>query len=114
MPDPSPELAILYTTWPDAASAQDAARVLLGERLIACANILGASTSIFEWEGAVQTETETVALFKTAADRAEAACARLIALHPYDEPCVVNLGPAREGGADGFARWVAAQTRPLP
>jgi periplasmic divalent cation tolerance protein len=35
------EVAVLYTTWPDAESAASAGRMLVGEGLCACVNILG-------------------------------------------------------------------------
>src|SRR5690606_29947944 len=37
MDDRSEDVIVLYTTWPDGAGAQAAARTLLDERLIACA-----------------------------------------------------------------------------
>ncbi len=91
-------------------SADEAARVarqLVEERLAACANILGAATSIYHWEGAVQTESETAALFKLPADMADAFMDRLTELHSYDEPAIacwnIDSAPA------SFAKWVQGQ-----
>lgn len=106
-----PDMRVLYTTWPDADSAREAAAALLEEGLIACANILSGSTSIYRWQGEVKQEGEIVALFKTAADRAGAARDRLIALHPYEEPCVIALGVEAAASAPGFLAWVEAETR---
>lgn len=103
-------IRLLYTTWPDETGPRAAAATLLDEKLIACANILGASTSIFRWEGEVQTEREIVALFKTSAASAARACDRLAELHPYDEPCIVALPVDRSGSAPGFLAWVSAET----
>lgn len=105
-------ITLLYTTWPDPDAPADAARRLLDERLIACANILGASFSIYRWRGKVETATETIALFKTDADTAQAAMRRLVELHPYDEPCVIALDVDTARSAPGFVDWVAAETRP--
>ena len=58
-----PDMRVLYTTWPDADSAREAAAALLEEGLIACANILSGSTSIYRWQGEVKQEGEIVALF---------------------------------------------------
>ena len=52
---------VLYTTWPDRESVERAAGRLLEDRLIACANILGESRSIYRWEGEVQSEREIIA-----------------------------------------------------
>ncbi|TGY87603.1 divalent-cation tolerance protein CutA [Marinicauda algicola] len=106
-----PSMCLLYTTWPAAAPAREAAAALLEEGLIACANILSGSTSIYRWQGEVKEEGEIVALFKTAADRAERARDRLVALHPYEEPCVIALGVETGASAPGFLDWVEAETR---
>src|SRR3546814_4182335 len=61
---------------------------MVEERLAACVNILGDAHSIYRWQGQIETATETAALFKTAADRAEPLTARIITLHSYDNPAV--------------------------
>ncbi len=103
---------ILYTTWPDDGdAAAKAARALLDERLIACANILPAGRSIFRWEGRVADGPETVALFKTSPARAGEVRDRLIAPHPYDEPCVLALDADADNSAAGFLAWIGSETR---
>jgi periplasmic divalent cation tolerance protein len=109
--DEAPEgLILLYSTWPDEAAAEAAARALLEERLIACANIMPAGRSVFRWEGKVTAEAETVALFKTTRARAGDARTRLVDLHPYDEPCVLALPVDTAASAAGFLAWVARET----
>ncbi|PWE16875.1 divalent-cation tolerance protein CutA [Marinicauda salina] len=103
-------MGLIYTTWPDADSAAAAAETLLDEGLIACANILSGSTSIYRWKGAVARETEIVALFKTAAARAAEARDRLAALHPYEEPCILSLAVDSHASAAGFLDWLRTET----
>ncbi|MCW5725008.1 MAG: divalent-cation tolerance protein CutA [Maricaulaceae bacterium] len=100
---------LIYTTWPDRQSAEDAARILVDERLCACANILGVITSVYRWEGTVETAQEVAAVFKTAS--AAALCARILALHPYDVPAVLALPVDADGSAQGFLDWIAAETK---
>ncbi|MGY6531675.1 divalent-cation tolerance protein CutA [Glycocaulis sp.] len=102
---------ILYTTWPDGDAAAQAARTLLEEGLIACANIFPTGRSVFRWEGGIEDGAETVALFKTSPARAGEARDRLIALHPYDEPCVLALDVDAEKSAAGFLAWIGSETR---
>lgn len=102
---------LLYTTWPDAAAAAAAARTLVEERLAACVNILGPVASVYRWQGAIEEATEIAALVKTAADRVEAATARIVALHPYDTPAVLALPVDATGTHGPFAGWITAQTR---
>jgi len=106
----SAALGLLYTTWPDAQSAADAAAVLLEEGLIACANILPAHQSVYRWKGEVCNEAEHAALFKTGPARVEALAARLAELHPYEEPCILALDVSRTGSAPGFLAWAEAET----
>lgn len=82
--------ALAWCPFPDAESARAAAGTLLDERLIACANILGAIESHFVWEGARATGTEVGVLFKTTAERLEDLVERLGELHPYDTPAIMG------------------------
>lgn len=107
MPD---AMTLLYTTWPSEEPARSAATVLLNEHLIACANMLGPSRSIYRWEGAVQEDSEIVVLFKTAAGKAQTVRDRLVGLHPYDEPCVIALDVDSAASARGFLAWVQSET----
>ncbi|XBQ15073.1 MAG: divalent-cation tolerance protein CutA [Oceanicaulis sp.] len=104
------EAALIYTTWPDAATAEAAAGTLLDEGLIACANVLGPMRSVYRWKGEVCTDAEVAVIFKTGAAQADACAARIVALHPYDEPAVVRLGVQAEGSSAGFLAWIAEQT----
>lgn len=103
-----------WTTWPDRESAETAAARLVADRLCACANILPGMTSVYRWQGAVETAQETVMVLKTAGDKAAALCARIVELHPYDEPCVLSLPVDAEGSAPGFLAWIEAETRRTP
>ena len=110
MPDADTTVCLLYTTWPDEESVERAALRLLEMRLIACANVLGASRSIYRWEGEVQTDREIIALFKTSSATAGQAKAQITALHPYDEPCILALDANPALSANSFQDWVVAQT----
>ncbi len=102
-------VAIVYTLFGSAESAERIARQLVEERLAACANMLAACTSIYEWQGAIQREPEIPVLFKTAPDRRDALMARLAQLHDYEVPAILAL-PV-EGAHGPFADWVAARTQ---
>ncbi|MCC5995421.1 MAG: divalent-cation tolerance protein CutA [Oceanicaulis sp.] len=107
-------MGMLYTTWPDAGSAEAAAEAVLTEGLCACVNVLGESRSMFRWEGEMRREREIIALFKTSAGRAAALSDRLARLHPYDEPCIIDLAVSAEASADGFLAWVRGEVAARP
>ena len=79
------------------------------DRLAACAQVVGPITSVFRWEGEVQTETEWRLELKTAADRVEALRAYIVEHHEYDVPEVVVV-PITGGSADYLA-WLRDETR---
>lgn len=82
--------ALIWCPFPDADSARSVAGILLDERLIACANILGTIESLFVWNGARASGAETGVFCKTTAVCLPAAIARLGLLHPYDTPAIVG------------------------
>jgi periplasmic divalent cation tolerance protein len=47
------ELSLLYVTCAEGVEAKAIARTLVGERLVACANIQGPVTAVFRWDGEV-------------------------------------------------------------
>ncbi len=104
------ETVTLYSTWPTLESAETAARALVERRLAACANILPGARSVFRWQGEIQTEPEVVMIAKTIAARACEARDLMLALHPYDVPCLTALPIQAEGSNPEFIAWVAAET----
>lgn len=84
------QIAMLYCPFPDGASAEAAAEVLVGEGLVACAQILGAVRSHYRWQGKAEWAEEVPLLAKLPLAQCDAARARIITLHPYDLPAVVS------------------------
>lgn len=101
--------ALIWCPFPDAATAAATARTLLDERLVACANILPAMLSLFEWNGERGEATEAGALFKTDAALLARAVARLGEEHPYDEPAI--LAWRCDHAPPGTAAWLGALAR---
>lgn len=104
------DIVLLYTTWPDADTAERAANTVVEEGLAACANILGAGLSIYRWEGRLERAAEVVMILKTARERAPALRDRILQLHPYDTPAVVALPVAAEASSTSFVEWVCRES----
>jgi periplasmic divalent cation tolerance protein len=85
------ELVILYTTWPDAETAEACGRAAVVEKLAACANVLAPMRSIYRWQGEIQVETETPMLLKTTAAVAGKLGEFILRYSPYDVPCILAL-----------------------
>ncbi|WP_127090836.1 divalent-cation tolerance protein CutA [Aquabacter cavernae] len=101
-------LRLVYSTFPSVATAEAAGRRLVSARLAACANILPAMISIYEWQGAVERADEVVLLLKTTQARAADLMAALAETHPYEVPAILLLPVEASGTA--FAAWVGTQT----
>ncbi|MDE2267124.1 MAG: divalent-cation tolerance protein CutA, partial [Alphaproteobacteria bacterium] len=59
------EFVFLYSTFPDEASARRVAEALVQARLAACVNLSAPMTSIYEWQGKLETGPEVAAFIKT-------------------------------------------------
>ena len=79
----------VYAVFADPAEAQRIGMAIVEEKLAACVNILGPCRSIYRWEGAIETATETPALFKTTLDKADELIARVTEMHSYQVPAIV-------------------------
>lgn len=101
---------LVYVTAPDGETAVALAKTMVEQRLAACANILGPITSVYWWDGKVNTEAEVGLILKTRQSLVPELTAALRQAHPYECPCVVAL-PITGGNPD-FLAWIAAETKP--
>lgn len=99
---------LVFTSLPDAQSAQTLAAHLVEARLAACANILAPCRSVYRWEGKIEDAAEVPLLIKTTAVRYPALEAAIRARHPYELPEIVAV--PIEHGLPGYLAWVAAET----
>jgi periplasmic divalent cation tolerance protein len=109
-----PAVCVVLCTAPSAGDgdkpgAAALAQQLVQERLCACANVVPAVQSFFWWQGKVDTATESLLILKTTAAATAALRARILELHPYSLPEVLELTPT--GGEDAYLRWVADSVR---
>lgn len=103
-----PEVRFLYVTVPDREVGLGLAHQLVGEGLVACGNLLGPVTSVYEWNGQIEQGDELVLLLKTRAALVDRVLRRVVELHPYDCPCVAELPLGLVHPA--FAAWVEERT----
>ena len=120
MPDPSASpparpdaedptrVLIVLTNLPDHDTATKLAAALVEARLAACANVLAPCTSVYRWQGEVETASEVPVLMKTTAARYAALEAAIRARHPYELPEIVAVPVER--GWPAYLDWVAGET----
>ena len=98
------QFVIAFSAFPDVGTARRIARELVESALVACVNIIPAVESIYYWKEKVETNAESLAIFKLTSARYSEFESRLRALHPYDVPEVVRLDVA--GGSADYLRWI--------
>jgi periplasmic divalent cation tolerance protein len=98
------EALIVFTTFANEADAARVARVLVEERLVACANLLPGARSIYRWQEGIRDEREVVVLMKTRKQDWTALLSRLHELHPYTTPECVAVRIA--AGAPKYMAWL--------
>ncbi|MEU7029595.1 divalent cation tolerance protein CutA [Streptomyces sp. NPDC046275] len=103
-------IVTVRTTTDARAKAEALARGAVEARLAACAQVSGPVTSVYHWQGAVETAEEWEVAFKTTEARYPALEAHLLAAHDYETPEILATRVARVS-AD-YARWVESETAP--
>jgi periplasmic divalent cation tolerance protein len=98
----------LRTTFSCRDRAAACARHLIDKRLAACVQIEGSVTSIYRWQGVIETAEEFRCTCKTSVARAAACSAAILAVHEYAIPellaVVAQASPA-------YAAWVQAEVQ---
>jgi periplasmic divalent cation tolerance protein len=97
-------LHFIFVTHPELNAAKKFVSTLVEEKLVACGNIVPGLTSIYRWQGAVETAAECLIVLKTAEDLLPKLEHRIKELHPYDVPEIVAVRTDRVNEA--YAQWV--------
>ena len=97
----------VYLTASSEEEAVRLARVVLDEKLAACANLLGGIRSLYRWQGELCDEQEVAMVLKTTSFRVEELMDRLSELHSYQTPCILAFSSHRAEAL--FSSWVASQ-----
>lgn len=100
-------LTLFYVTVASEREAKSLAHQLLEKRLVACANILPAHTSLYEWEGKIIEGSEHVLILKAPQSLGAEIEDCISALHSYDCPCILRIQTQANGS---FLQWVKDQT----
>ncbi|MCP3870991.1 MAG: divalent-cation tolerance protein CutA [Gammaproteobacteria bacterium] len=100
---------IVFCTCPDMGSAQRISESLVDRDLAACVNISSPVTSVYKWQGKLETAEEILLLIKTNSSRYEALQQSLVDLHPYELPEVVAVPVSQ--GLPGYLDWINQCTK---
>lgn len=95
---------LIVSTCPDTATAGRIAKVLLEQRLAACVNIIPGLTSVYRWQGKIESAQEYLLLIKTATEQYPAVEACIVENHPYELPEVIAI--AIDQGLPVYLQWI--------
>ena len=102
------ETILVISTLPDREQAEKLAHTLIEQQLAACVNVLPAVTSVYRWQGQVETANETILLIKTTMARYPAVEAAIKAQHPYELPEIIAVPVST--GLPAYLDWVKTET----
>ena len=94
----------LSTTTDNEEEALNLARLLVGQRLAACVQVLGPVKSVYRWEGEIEQAEEWVCLIKTREDLFEETKDLIEANHSYEVPECLST-PIIDG-SEAYLQWL--------
>jgi len=99
---------VCYITAPNEDEAVNIARVLVGDRLAACANIVKNVRSIYSWKGTIEDDAEVLMIVKTQKALFQQLSNKVKELHSYDVPEIIAL-PIVDGSEE-YLQWLREAT----
>lgn len=103
------DVVLVYITTSDIEEARRIARLLVDERLAACANLVTGVQSIYWWDGKVCDESEALVLAKTKKALVEKVVVAVKEAHSYDVPDIAVIDVV--AGYEPYFEWVNKETR---
>ena len=99
------QFVVVLVTAPTKSIAEQIAKTLLDQDLIACANLMAPVQSYYTWQGETKADEEVLMLLKTRADLfTDKLVPAIQALHPYEVPEIIAL-PILMGAPD-YLDWI--------
>lgn len=106
---PASDVRVILSTAGSPEEGERIARILVEQRLAACVNLVPKITSVYRWEGKVETANEVLLIIKTHADLLARVESALRAAHSYKNPEVLVFAP--ESGHAEYVDWLLQSVR---
>lgn len=97
-------MLVVLTTVPDSVEGDRLARGVVEAKLAACVQILPRMSSVYVWEGKVQTEQEHLLLIKTLEEKFDELSDFIRANHSYEVPEIVAVDADKV--SDDYLNWM--------
>ncbi|XP_029595203.1 protein CutA homolog isoform X1 [Salmo trutta] len=93
-----------FVTCPNEQVAKDLARGIVEKKLAACVNIVPKITSVYEWQGKIQEDSEVLLMIKTRSSKVASLAEYVRSNHPYEVAEVISL-PIEQGNPP-YLKWL--------
>jgi periplasmic divalent cation tolerance protein len=100
------DFIVVLVTTKDRDEAERISQFLLGEKLIACANIVDSVVSCFWWQDKIDRTNESLLVMKTRGDLFNDLVGRVKTLHSYEVPEVIAL--PIEVVSEDYSAWMSS------
>ena len=98
------DFEIVLCTCPDKETAKKLARLLVEKKMAACVNILPGITSIYEWDGKIESTQEHLLLIKSSCGHYRLIESEIFRHHPYEIPEIIAVPIER--GLPEYLDWI--------
>lgn len=95
---------IILCTCPNLKTAEQIAGHLISHKLAACVNIIPGITSIYEWQGKIESTQEHLLIIKSHSEKFCLIEQQIKALHPYELPELIAVPIER--GLPEYLQWI--------
>ena len=97
-------IKLVYITCKNVREANDIAKKLLKNRLVACSNIISNTTSFFKWNNKLKKNRESILIAKTIKKKKIKIIDMVKKNHSYVNPCIIFFDV--ESGSELFFNWI--------
>jgi periplasmic divalent cation tolerance protein len=95
---------LILCTCPNQNSAEIIAKHLVSQHLAACVNIMPGLTSVYQWQGEIETAQEHLLIIKSQQQQFAVIEKAIKTIHPYQLPEIIAV--AIEQGSAEYLKWI--------
>ena len=95
---------IILCTCPDQKTAGYIAGQMIEHHLAACVNIAPGITSVYQWQGKIESAQEHLLIIKSHANQYQAIETKIKQVHPYELPEIIAV--PIEHGLPEYLQWI--------
>ena len=96
--------SFIYVTTSGLSESKKIAKILLGEKLVACTNIIPKIYSLYLWKGEIEEDNESILIVKTLANNVKKVIKKVEEIHSYETPCILEIEVRR--GSHNYLQWM--------